>query len=150
VKIRPKIAAWVGAVVLAGAVVATVLVLGLSGRPPASGSRVSAVPAADQAPVVAAALRRLATDPQSVVADQARPFVAGRAGQAVPSGSRVAPDERTWSPDGAGGGTMLLTITTPDGTARTYEAVMVTEAGQWKVLATFALDGPGVAPSPSR
>jgi hypothetical protein len=103
----------------------------------------AATAAADQGPAVAAALKRLAIAPQDLVATGATALVGDRAGQAVPTGSTVAPDERSWSPDGIGGGTMLVTITPPGGTATTYAAVMVREPGGWKVLATFPISAGG-------
>src|SRR6266566_3387528 len=98
-----------------------------------------------QARHVAAALRRLATDPQSLVASGARTQVDGRARQAVPAGSVVVPDARSWAPDGLGGGTMLVTITAPGQAPVRYYAVMVREAGHWKVLATIRV--PARAPT---
>src|ERR1022692_1850100 len=100
-----------------------------------------------QADQVAAALRKLATDPRSLVASGARPGVGGRARQAVAPGSTVVPDPRSWAPDGLGGGTMLVTITAPGRVPVSYYAVLVREAGQWKVLATIGLPAP-VAASP--
>jgi hypothetical protein len=97
----------------------------------------STTPAAGQADDVATALRRLATDPQSLVASAAQSTVQGHASDAIPAGSTVTPDVRSWAPDGIGGGTMLVTIITPAGVATTYAAVMVFEDGAWRVLATF-------------
>ena len=51
----------------------------------------------------------------------------------------MTPDERSWAPDGAGGGSMLVTIRRPGGASTTYDAVMVQENGLWKVLATLAM-----------
>ena len=101
-----------------------------------------------QADQVVAALRKLATDPQTLVASGARSQVAGRARQAIPTGSTVVADAKSWAPDGLGGGTMLVTITTAGHAPVSYDAVMVREAGQWKVLATIRVPGPA-ALSPS-
>jgi hypothetical protein len=86
---------------------------------------------------VANALRKLPDDPQALVATQAQGQVAGRARQAIPPGTRVMPDERSWAPDGVGGGTMLVTVTVPGHAPVTYDAIMVSEGGRWKVLATI-------------
>jgi hypothetical protein len=99
---------------------------------------------------VAVALRRLADDPQALVAAGAQVDVAGRARQAVPTGSSVVADERSWAPDGVGGGTILVTIRPPDRPASTYAAVMVNEGGSWKVLATVRVDDAAPATSSTR
>jgi len=93
---------------------------------------------------VADALRNLPDDPQTLVASDAQGQVAGRARQAIPPGTTVTPDEKSWSPDGVGGGTMLVTVTVPGHSPVTYDAIMVSQGGQWKVLATIS-----VATSPS-
>jgi hypothetical protein len=92
-----------------------------------------------QAGQVAAALQRLASDPESLVASGARSEVRGQARQAVPPGSTVVPDVKSWAPDGVGGGSMLVTIKAPGKSPASYYAVMVREDGQWKVLATIGL-----------
>jgi hypothetical protein len=51
-------------------------------------------------------------------------------------------DEGSWAPDGLGGGTITVTVTPPGGKATTYTAVMITEGGRWKVLATMPLAPP--------
>jgi hypothetical protein len=94
-----------------------------------------------QAQQVAAALRKLPTDPQALVASEAQAQVNGRARQAIPPGTRVIPDARSWAPDGVGGGTMLVTITVPKHSQVSYDAIMVSEGGQWKVLATIPVQG---------
>jgi hypothetical protein len=93
---------------------------------------------------VADALRKLPDDPQALVASEAQGQVAGRARQAIPPGTTVMPDEKSWAPDGVGGGTMLVTVTVPGRAPVTYDAIMVSQGGQWKVLATIP-----VAASPS-
>lgn len=93
---------------------------------------------------VADALRKLPDNPQALVASGAQGQVAGRARQAIPPGTTVTPDEKSWAPDGVGGGTMLVTVTVPGHAPVTYDAIMVSEGGQWKVLATVP-----VAASPS-
>src|SRR5262245_2895773 len=89
------------------------------------------IPAADAGPQVAAALNGLATDPSALVASGA--VVQGPVSQAVPPGSTVSSDVRSWAPDGIGGGTMLVTVTPPGGKPVTYAAVMVQQDGRWKV-----------------
>ena len=122
--------------------------LGLRPAPPAAGRAAPAAVVDATAPstteadaaAAAAALSALATDPDSLVADAARPLVGAEARQAVPVGSIVTPDERTWAPDGVGGGTLAVRVTPPGGPAVDYAAVMVREAGGWKVLATLPLN----------
>lgn len=104
----------------------------------------SAAARAMDAKRVADALRKLPDDPQALVASEAQGQVAGRARRAIPPGTTVAPDEKSWAPDGVGGGTMLVTVTMPGHAPVTYDAIMVSQGGQWKVLATIP-----VAASPS-
>jgi len=125
--------AVVAVVVLAGALVLT-----------QNRDRKVATPAAEasspeQARQVAQALASLTTDPQSLVASGAAGQVNGRARQAVPAGSKVVVDEKSWAPDGLGGGTIMVTVTAPGEPPVTYATVMVPEDGKWKVLATFPL-----------
>lgn len=110
-----------------------------AGAAPASSRSLSASAAAGagDAGRVADALRKLPDDPQTLVAAGARGQVAGRARQAIPPGTKVAPDEKSWAPDGVGGGTMLVTVTVPGHAPVTYDAIMVSQGGQWKVLATI-------------
>ena len=110
-----------------------------AGAAPASARSLSASAAASagDAGRVADALRKLPDDPQALVAAGAQGQVAGRARQAIPPGTKVAPDEKSWAPDGVGGGTMLVTVTVPGHAPVTYDAIMVSQGGQWKVLATI-------------
>jgi hypothetical protein len=119
---------------------------GSAGAAPASVKSFSANAAATarEAQRVADALRKLPDDPQALVASEAQGQVAGRARQAVPPGTTATPDEKSWSPDGVGGGTMLVTVAVPGHAPVTYDAIMVSQGGQWKVLATIL-----VAASPS-
>jgi hypothetical protein len=107
----------------------------------ASGHSTAAAKQGDQ---VAAALRRLPRDPQSLVASGAKSQVAGRAREAFPQGTTVVPDARSWAPDGVGGGTMQVTVIVPGHAPVSYDAILVRETGQWKVLATIR------APAPAR
>jgi hypothetical protein len=105
----------------------------------------SSAASAGDAQRVADALRKLQDDPQALVASQAQGQVAGRARQVIPPRTTVTPDEKSWAPDGVGGGTMLVTVTVPGHAPVTYDAIMVNQGGgQWKVLATVP-----VAASPS-
>lgn len=107
---------------------------------------------ASQSKEVADALKKLATDPESLIASSSRRQVAGKASQAVPAGSKVVSDEKSWLPDGAGGGVMTVTITPPGKAPVSYAAVMVQENGRWKVLATVpmkTLEQPTSSPSHS-
>lgn len=97
----------------------------------------SSSPAPAPADQVAAALRGLATHPEALVADGAKQQLAGHESRAVPVGSTVMPDASSWAPDGLGGGTMLVTVTSPGHRSVTYATVMVFERHAWKVLATF-------------
>jgi len=138
--------------VSAGAVVITALVVGvlwLGNRGDSSATRSSVAVQAPlrQAGEVAAALRRLSSDPQSLVASGARSQVGGRARQAFPPGTTVVPDAKSWAPDGLGGGTMLVTVAVPGQAPVSYDAIMVSEAKRWKVLATIRVPAPALAPS---
>jgi len=132
----------VGAVVLVGA-----LALAQHRRPKTMGVPATAT-APTQAQQVAQALASLSTHPQSLVASGAAGQVDGQARRAVPAGSKVAVDEKSWAPDGLGGGTILVTVTPPGEPPHAYAAVMVLERGQWKVLATFAVATAPAAGSP--
>jgi hypothetical protein len=95
-----------------------------------------------QAREVRRALLKLARNPDALVADASRSKVGKRARRAVPRGSKVTPVQRTWSPDGTGGGTMTVKIKAPGKRQVAYAAVMVREAGGWKVLATIPVANP--------
>ena len=100
---------------------------------------------------VAEALRRLPGDPQALVASSARGQVAGRARRAIPRGTTVTPDAKSWAPDGVGGGTMLVTVSVPGHAPVSYDAIMVSQDGVWKVLATIRVAASRPAsPSASR
>jgi hypothetical protein len=88
---------------------------------------------------VADALRRLTTEPESLIASSSRHDVAGKTSRAIPAGSKVVTDERSWLPDGVGGGVVTVTITPPGKAPVSYAAVMVHEDGEWKVLATVPM-----------
>jgi hypothetical protein len=96
-------------------------------------------PTGTQAHEAVVALAKLASDPASLVATGAGPEALAGARAAVPAGSRVVVSDGSWAPDGAGGGTVMVTVTPPQGGPVSYAAVMVHEAGGWKVLATFPL-----------
>jgi len=118
---------------------------------PSISASVAAAGAAD-ADQVADALRKLPGDPQELVASGAQGQVAGRARQAIPPGTTVTPYEKSWAPDGVGGGTMLVTVAVPGRAPVTYDAIMVSEGGRWKVLATVpvaASPPAGAVPSAS-
>ena len=141
---------WASAVAVA--VVAAVATIVLVSMHHGGTSRAATVPpsptATDgQAKSVALALRGLAADPQAFVAAGAQDEVANRAANAIPRGSSVSPDERSWAPDRLGGGAMFVTVTPPGEPAVTYAAVMVNENGAWKVLATFRLPSAHRTPS---
>lgn len=60
-----------------------------------------------------------------------------RPGQAVPTGSIVSIDGSTWSPNGVGGGTILVTITAPNSSPASYLTLVSAYDGVWKVDATM-------------
>lgn len=122
-------------VVLASGVVAVLLV---AVPPTAVSQDVGPADAAAAGPDVARVLAGLAADPAAGVAAEAREELNGRAREAIPEGSVIQPFADTWAPDGLGGGTMLVDVTTPGQNAVSYLAVMVPEDGTWKVLATIA------------
>lgn len=95
-----------------------------------------APPHDSQAHEVAAALSALRTDPASLVAAQAGSDVKAQAGEAIPKGSKVTADEKSWAPDGIGGGVMKVAVSPPGQPPITYAVIMVKEGSQWKVLAT--------------
>jgi len=132
---------------IAGAVV--VLIDRSESEPPHSAPAVTtSIPASANDPTapahdVATALNRLVADPDSLVASASRDEVGSRAGVAVPAGSTVEVDESSWAPDGAGGGVMMVTVSSPGQPPVVFATVMVLEAGGWKVLATVPTDGTG-------
>jgi hypothetical protein len=128
------------AVIIVGAASVALLALLLHDSSQASSAKPQAIPTpANQAHEVEGALSKLATDPESLVASTSRKRVAGQARQAVPAGSTVTPDEKSWLPDGVGGGVMTVTITPPGHPPASYAAIMQHEPGGWKVLATLVL-----------
>jgi hypothetical protein len=127
---------------LAGAVVLVAVAVGVfvvisrpGGRQTAARTNVQV----SQAHQVAQALSGLARDPAALVATEAMPQVAGQASKAVPVGAKVSADEQSWAPDGAGGGTMLVTVTAPGQPPVSYLTVVVQEAGGWKVSGTIPI-----------
>jgi len=93
------------------------------------------------AALVAEALQKLETDPGSLMASGVEGMVLGEPGQAIAPGASVEVKDETWAPDGIGGGTIEVHIADPTGVSTSYLAVMVEEAGEWKVLATFPIEG---------
>jgi hypothetical protein len=135
---RTVVVSVAGVAVVALVVLAGTLTVTHRSHRKAAGLAATAV-SPNQAHQVAQALASLATDPQSLVASGAAGQVNGRARQAVPAGSKVVVDEKSWAPDGLRGGTMAVTVTAPGKPPVTYVAVMVSEGRRWKVLATFPL-----------
>jgi hypothetical protein len=126
------------------AMVAAVTVWLSTGRDPAGYSGTSAEgaasPSAIQAYEVTEALRRLPTDPDSLVATGSREQVGQRARDGMPAGSTIEIDENSWAPDGTGGGVDVATVNSPRLPSVTYAEVMVTEDEQWTVAATMQRD----------
>lgn len=108
-----------------------------AGQPTALGSRsVTPSPTPDDSAAVAAALKALPANPAAAVASQSRALVRDPS-EAFPRGTTIAPVAGSWAPDGTGiGGTQTITVHYPGRAPVTYVAVMVKEAGAWKVLAT--------------
>ena len=136
-----------GALVLAFAIAVLVIPHETSGAQVSSPGSTQArgTTAASQAHEAVVALAKLASDPASLVASGAGPEALAGARAAVPAGSKIVASEGSWAPDGAGGGTVMVTVTPPQGGPVSYAAVMVHEAGGWKVLATFPLASSGPA-----
>jgi hypothetical protein len=141
--------------IVVGGVTALILMLAPGTEPgmSASGSGASRAPSdADQAHEVAVALEKLSTDPDSLVSSSSRGQVGGSARDAVPAGTEVTVDESSWASDGVGGGTIEVSLITQDSEA-TYLAVVVREAGGWKVVATIPMVDEATAtsaPGPTR
>jgi hypothetical protein len=112
---------------------------------PATGGTTPA--SAAEAHQVALALRRLTTDPESLVASDNPGPVRGNAEQGVPPGSTIDVNEASWAPDGHGGGTILATLTSPGLPPATYAVIMVRESNAWKVLETVPITQAGPSPS---
>ena len=95
---------------------------------------------ASQGQEVARAIEDLVKHPnQSMAATTDVPT--DEASLALPPGSAIRADAASWAPDGVGGGTMIVTVTTPWLVSQEYSAVMVQQGGSWKVLATFPIGG---------
>jgi hypothetical protein len=138
VKARSRALLTAGITLAVGTVVGGALLL-TSNRQRSAADPATEVSAPTQGRQVAQALASLATDPQSLVAFGAARQVDGRARQAVPAGSKVVVDEKSWAPDGVGGGTIKVTVTAPGKPPVSYATVVVSENDRWKVLATFPL-----------
>lgn len=106
-------------------------------------------PGLEEAAAVADALSNLAANPDSLVAADVRSAVGDRARQALPAGSTVSANPASWQPDGLGGGTMTVTVTSPGQPAVTYTAVMVKEPTGWKVLGTVPLTPTNAGSAPA-
>lgn len=146
---RPQwIVAGVVAVVVLGA---GVTLAATSGGGDGRENSASGLPGVEEAAAVAAALGELASKPDSLVAADVRSAVGPRARQAVPAGSTVSANPDSWQPDGLGGGTMTVTVTSPGQAAVTYSAVMVKQEDGWKVLGTvpMAPSNAGATPAES-
>lgn len=59
---------------------------------------------------------------------------------AIPPGTEVEADPRSWQPSEAGGGVITVTLTFPDGSHGAVAAVMVEQEDGWKVLQTIPLE----------
>lgn len=161
---RPQ---WITAGVVAVVVFGAGVTMAVSGGGADGGSDApTAQPGLEEAAAVAEALGNLADKPDDLVASDVRSAIGSRAREAVPAGSTVSANPASWQPDGLGGGTMTVTVTSPGKPAVTYSAVMVKERTGWKVVGTVpmaptnagstqaepgqapAANPPGVAPAP--
>lgn len=102
--------------------------------PQLSPTQTPAVSASD-AETVAGVLVDLVSDPTAGAAAETESSV--NPAVAIPPGSKLLPDQTTWSPDGIGGGTMDVVLSTPGLPDQQFVAVMVREDGEWKVLGTL-------------
>lgn len=133
---RPQ---WIVAGVVAVVVLGAGVTLAASGGGGDGGGPASAQPGLEEAAAVAAALESLASKPDDLVASDVRSAVGARAREGVRAGSSVSANAASWQPDGLGGGTMTVTVTSPGQAAVTYSAVMVKEEDGWKVLGTVPM-----------
>ena len=143
---RPQwIAAGVTAVVLFGGGIT----MAVSGGGGGGSSTPTGKPGLEEAAAVAQALSHLADNPDTLVAADVRSAIGAKARSAVPTGSTVSANPASWEPDGLGGGTMTVTVTSPGQPAVTYTAVMVKEQSGWKVLGTVPLTPTNAGSSPA-
>ncbi|MBA3742566.1 MAG: hypothetical protein H0X00_06480, partial [Sporichthya sp.] len=134
---RPQ---WITAGVVAVVVFGAGITLAVSGGGGDGGTDNStSKPGLGEAATVAEALGKLADSPDTLVASDVRSAVGARAREGVPAGSTVSANAASWQPDGLGGGTMTVTVTSPGQPAATYSAVMVKEQTGWKVVGTVPL-----------
>lgn len=143
---RPQ---WIAVGVLAVAVLGTGVTLAAGGGGDDGPGASSAQPGVEEAAAVADALADLADKPDSLIASDVRSAVGNRARQAVPDGSTVSANEASWAPDGLGGGTMTVTVTSPGQPAVTYSAIMVKEPSGWKVVGTMPMVPSNAGNSPA-
>ncbi|RSM91776.1 hypothetical protein DMH04_02050 [Kibdelosporangium aridum] len=87
------------------------------------------------------ALERATADPNSLVASSSREQVGTGAGDGLPPGSKIEVNENSWAPDGVGGGIIEATVSSPGRPSTTFVVVMVSESGQWKVVASMPVEG---------
>jgi hypothetical protein len=107
-----------GALAIAVSIAIMVIPHETSGAPvssPGSTQTQAGTPKGTQAHEAVVALAKLASDPASLVATGAGPQALAGARTAVPVGSRVVVSEGSFAPDGAGGGTVMVTVTPPQG-----------------------------------
>ncbi len=140
--------------IVAGVVAAVVLGAGVtlaatSGGGNGGSDDPTAKPGLEEAAAVAEALGKLGSDPDSLVAADVRSAIGSRAREAVPGGSTVSAIPASWQPDGLGGGTMTVTVTSPGQPAVTYTAVMVKEESGWKVVGTVPLNPSNAGSTPA-
>lgn len=142
--------------VLAGGGVGAILLTGGEDAPPQTLPAV-APPSKDDARDVAAALAKLPSRPQDLVAADIRSSVAAKAREGVPKNATVTADPATWHADGLGGGTITVTVRIPGQPLAIYTAMMIKESTGWKVVATIPMAAPakgnqpalpGAAPAP--
>jgi hypothetical protein len=144
---KPVLIAAIGAVCVAGAVVLAFTVGRSHPHHTAAAASRPSPQASNAGPAVAKALQTLATNPQALVASGASGAVGADARSGVPTGTVITPHPASWQPNTTGGGTMVVDLKPPGGPMVSYLAVMVHEAGGWKVLGTIPVPA-AATPSP--
>jgi len=148
VRRRYVVAGAVALVVCAAGGVGAVLLTGDEDPPPQVAPPVAA-PSKDDARDVAAALAKLPSRPQDLVATDIRSAVAAKAREGVPKNATVSADQATWHADGLGGGTITVTVRVPGQPVAIYTAMMIKEASGWKVVATIPMLAPAKGAQPA-
>ncbi|MBA8988847.1 hypothetical protein FHW23_000079 [Curtobacterium pusillum] len=81
------------------------------------------------------ALRKLTTDPKSLVPDDQKRTVT--IADAVPKGSIIHVSQKSWAPASKSSGTLVATLSSPGLDDATYLVSMMKEDGKWVVVGTL-------------